>query len=199
MKYLKVVCKNTVNASPEVIKWNSWDGEHLSSVHSAYSNPRTLYSSPNNLLFLDNIKIPYLPLKLSSLVFTAQNSEFEQVSYTKNPFFLAKNSIKIFKQNHKISIVEVTYEFEANFIVSLFFPIIKRQIIKWNNTVWIEDLPLKLRRQKALEYGFKDWIGIPKKQSDRKDISRNYKTEIPVHRPKGLEQDSHPFSIIKKK
>jgi hypothetical protein len=198
MKYLKVICKNSVNANPEVIKWNSWDGEHLASVHSAYSNPKTLYSAPNNLLFFDVIKIPYLPFKISSMVYTVQNSEFEQVSYTKNLFFLAKNSIKIYQKDKK-SVVEVTYEFEANLLVSLLFPLIKKQIKKWNKTVWKEDLPLKMRRQKALEYGFIDWVGIPNKKSDRVDKSIDYKTEIPVYRPKGLEQDSHPFCIIKKK
>lgn len=199
MKYLKVFCENKVKASPEVIKWNSWDGEHLVSVHSAYSNPKTLYSAPKNSLFIDSFKIPLTPFRLRSLVYTTQNTENEQISYAKNFLFLAKNSIKVIPVSSSVTKVCVTYEFEANFIVALLFPLIKRKIKQWNKIVWDEDLPLKLRRQKALEYGFIDWVGLPNKFSDRTDKTKQYKTEIPVNRPKNLIQDNHPFCIIKRK
>lgn len=199
MRYLKVVCNNIVNASAEVVKWNSWDGEHLKSVHNAYSNPKSLYSIPGSSLFTDSFKIPFLPLRLRSFVFTAQHDDYNQVSYASNILFLAKNNIKLIPLSNCKTKVEVTYEFEANFFISLFFPIIKKMIIKWNKVVWLEDLPLKLRRQKALEYGFKDWIGLPKHIADRKDISKTYKCEIPVQRPTKLEQDNHPFYKYRRK
>lgn len=195
MKYLKVTCENVVDATPEVVKWNSWDGEHLKVVHKAYSNPKLLYSRPGFGLLVDAFKMPLLGIKLRSLVFTVQDSDESQVSYTQTPFFLAKNSITLVKLSEKKTLVKVNYEFEAGFLVSIFFPIIKRYIIKWNDTVWQEDLPLKIRRQKALEYGFVDFVGLPSKIENRVDKSLTYKCEIPVTRTSGLTEDDHVFLI----
>lgn len=195
MRLLKVVCENIVDCIPEVVKWNSWDSEHLISIHAAYSNPRLMYMRPGFGLFIDSINIPIFNFKIKTMVFTAQDTEDCQVSYCLTPFFLSKNSINVIPLEEKKTLVKVTYEFEANLLVSLAFPLIKKMIIKWNKQVWMEDLPLKLRRQKALEYGFVDFSGIPDKIENRKDKSLTYKTRIPVPKPKGLIEDSHPFFI----
>ena len=41
-------------------------------------------------------------------------------------------------------------------------------IRRWNEKVWQEDLPLKLRRQKVMRNGFVDFSGLPEKIIDRK-------------------------------
>ncbi len=197
MKQLKVVCENIVDAVPEVVKWNSWDGEHLTAVHGAYSNPKNLYSRKGMGLFLDSFKLPFLNVRLKTIVFTAQDTEDCQVTYTLTPFFLAKNSINVIALGPKRTLVRVTYEFEANAFWSLFFPLIKRMISKWNKQVWAEDLPLKLRRQKALEYGFVDFLGLPNDITQREDRSLLYRCEIPVTKTKGVVEDSHAFYIFR--
>jgi hypothetical protein len=84
-----------------------------------------------------------------------------QVSFSLTPFFIAKNSIKLIPIGEKKTKVQVTYEFSGNFFQKLFFPLFLYLIKKWNHIVWIEDLTLKIRRQKALEYGFIDFNGLP--------------------------------------
>lgn len=193
MKYLKVICENIVDAVPEVVKWNSWDGEHLKPVHGAYNEPRSLYIGNNAGFLLDSFKIPFFGIRFKTTVFTVQDSPSCQLSYTLTPFFLAKNSINVIPLAEKKTMVRVIYEFEANWFYSLFFPLIKKMIIKWNKQVWAEDLPLKLRRQKALDYGFIDFVGLPTNLEDRQDKSFTYKCEIPVTKTKGVVEDSHPF------
>jgi hypothetical protein len=197
MKILTVVCENTVDAVPEVVKWNSWDGEHLRTVHSAYATPQALMSAPGSGLFIDRFKIPVIGIRLRSMVYTAQWNDSTQISFALTPFFLAKNAIEVIPLGEKKTKVKVTYQFSGNFLQSLLFPIYKKLIQKWNKQVWLEDLPLKLRRQKALYYGFFDFQGLPESITDRQDRSTSYKCEIPVTKTRGIIEDTHPFYITK--
>lgn len=197
MKVLKVVCENFVDAKPEVVKWNSWDGEHLRTVHGAYAAPLFLMRRPGDGLFVDRFKIPFLPLRVKTLVFTTQWDNDNQISFTLTPFFVAKNTINVTEIENKRTRVRVTYEFSGNFLQCLLFPVLKIMIKKWNKVVWEEDLPLKLRRQKALEYGVVDYQGLPVDVEDRKDRSEEYKCEIPVKVTGGIMESQHPFFVKK--
>jgi hypothetical protein len=197
MRYLKVVCANEADVVPDVIKWNSWDGEHLRSVHSAYNIPLNLYCRSGLGLFIDKINIPFFPIRIKLIVFTVQATENKQISFSLIPFlFLCKNSIEIIPIEKKKTLVRVTYEYEGNFFSSILFPLLKKMTIKWNAQVWKEDLPLKLRRQKALEYGFVDFIGLPNTIEERLDKSINYKVILPVPRLNSVIEDSHKFNEL---
>lgn len=196
-KILTVVCENIVDAVPEVVKWNSWDGEHLRTVHGAYDDPIALITRPNDGLFVDKFKIPFIGVRIKTMVFTTQWDESRQVSYSLTPFFLAKNTIEVIPLSIRRTKVRVTYEFDGGFVCSLFFPIIRIMINKWNRQVWAEDLPLKLRRQKALEYGFVDFKGIPDNCESRMDKSLAYRCKIPVQKIKDIQEDRHPFHLKK--
>ena len=69
-------------------------------------------------------------------------------------------------------------------------------IPKWNKKVWLEDLPVKLRRQKVLEMGHKDFIGLPEEISHRKNHEIK-KTKLPLARPRNSSRDQHPLSKYK--
>jgi hypothetical protein len=197
MKILSVVCENIVDAVPEVVKWNSWDAEHLKTVHSAYDAPQILVSSPGLGLFIDRFKIPILGFRLKSMVFGWQMNESTQISFCLTPFFLAKNSIELIPMGGKKTKVKVTYQFCGNIFQSLLFPIYKIMIQRWNKKVWLEDLPLKLRRQKALEYGFIDFQGLPIEITERHNKSFTYKCDATVVKTKGIAESSHPFYVSK--
>ena len=69
-------------------------------------------------------------------------------------------------------------------------------IPKWNEKVWLEDLPVKLRRQKVLEMNFKDFKGLPKKISQRlRSEDDNISFKLPIPRPLNSSRDLHPLSI----
>ena len=197
MNKLEVVCENIINVVPEVIKWNQWDFEHLRSVHSSYGDPKILVSNKETIVFIDSFKIPLVGIRFKSLVYSTQWSDSVQVSFTQCILFLAKNTIEIIQLEEKLTKVKVTYEVTGNFFQSLLFPIYKILFKKWNATVWKEDLPLKIRRQKALEYGFQDFEGIPFNINQRKDRSVNYKCNLPVPRVKNISELNHIFYITK--
>jgi hypothetical protein len=197
VKLLKVICENEVDAVPEVVKWNSWDAEHLRTVHSAYSQPASLISSPGTGLFIDSIRIPVFGFRLQTMVYTTQWNDSTQVSYSLSPFFLAKNTIEVLPLAPKRTRVRVTYEFSGNALQALLFPLVERLIRRWNRQVWAEDLPLKLRRQKALEYGFEDFRGLPDALSSRVDKSLTYRSHIPVIRTRDIAEGRHPFYLEK--
>jgi hypothetical protein len=197
MKNMIVTCENIVNTVPEVIKWNQWDFEHLKSVHSAYENPKILVSNKETIVFIDNFKIPLIGIRLKSLVYSTQWSDKIQITFTQTILFLAKNTIELTQLGEKKTKVKVTYELTGNIFQSLLFPIYKILLQKWNSNVWIEDLPLKLRRQKALEYGFQDFKGLPSNIDERKDISSTYKCDLPVPRVKNIIETNHIYYINK--
>lgn len=190
----RVTCENIVDCVPDVVKWNSWDIEHLKVIHKSYSNPLYLLVSPGQMLFVDSFNIPVLNFKIKSMVFSMQWDSNTQVSFSLTPFFIAKNTIKLIPIEEKKTKVQVTYEFSGNFFQKLFFPLFLYLIKKWNHTVWIEDLILKIRRQKALEYGFIDFNGLPEKLIDRHDLSTSYiQSEIPVKINIEIEEFKHVF------
>ena len=71
-------------------------------------------------------------------------------------------------------------------------PFLKIMIPKWNEQVWKEDLPVKLRRQKVIDLNFKDFVGLPDKINKR-SYNGNYKLSLPIPRPKNSSRDKHPL------
>ena len=71
---------------------------------------------------------------------------------------------------------------------------------KWNEKVWQEDYPIKMRRQKVLDMNFRDFKGLPEKISQRmKKNENNNSFRLPIPRPINSTRDQHPFSIKFKK
>ena len=73
-------------------------------------------------------------------------------------------------------------------------------IPKWNEKVWLEDLPIKIRRQKVLNMNFKDFEGLPEKINEReKNKNENLSFKLPLPRPKNSSRDRHPLAFNFKK
>ena len=90
----------------------------------------------------------------------------------------------------------MNYKFHLNGWKKILRPILRYLIPIWNKKVWIEDLPVKLRRQKVLQMGHKDFIGLPTDISERKNHEIK-KTKLPIPRPRNSSRDLHPLSKLK--
>ena len=90
-------------------------------------------------------------------------------------------------------LVEVNYKFKFTGLQILLYPLIKFLIPKWNRRTWLEDLPLKERRQKVLKLNFKDFRGLPD-DVDERVYDGEVKFNIPVPRPKSSTRDLHPLN-----
>jgi hypothetical protein len=170
-----------VNASKDVALWNTWDHEHLYYVHKQFGDSKIIFENKNLAVIHTKMKIPFLPISFNS-IHTLINLNDNNVKVIDTMPFgviadvlmeyipVTKNRTKLI--NH--------YKITAP---TIFFPIkkfIPFFIKKWNKTNWNEDMPLKLRRMKAISLGFRDFHGIPKKNISRE----SYRFSLPIPRLK---------------
>lgn len=183
---------NIIECSPTVIWWNYWDLDHLDVVHPGYVASKILFEKDNVSLQYHTLSIPLIPfLRVKTMDFSVQvdNTRMENYAFLFN--VPIKTTVTVEQLDEKKSKIIVNYKFELTGWKKLFSPILNHLIPKWNERVWMEDLPIKLRRQKALELGFKDWIGLPLKVSERHGEIPELK--LPIKRFKNSPRDGHPF------
>jgi hypothetical protein len=185
---------NEVEASVECCKWNSWDGDHLSHVHGSYSEPKFLYEDKNFGVFRDEMVIPIFKIPISVMAFVAQATDDTIISYTQIIGILANNTIKFEKLNESRTRINTTYRFEVPWFLGFLGPMLCRMAKSHNAKIWLEDLPLKLRRQQALNLGFVDYKGLPKRLSHRRLSATEKKSNGPLKRLNRGSTDAHPFA-----
>ena len=114
-----------------------------------------------------------------------------QILWWPRPYYCGMPKIEeITKDSCKIT---MNYKFHLNGWKKILSPLLKYLIPIWNKKVWLEDLPVKLRRQKVLEMGHRDFIGLPNDISERKGHEIK-KTKLPLARPRNSSRDQHPLS-----
>ena len=191
---LEVEISKKVNCSKEIAKWNYWDHEHLDVVHGGYSSVDTLYDADNFCFNYTRIKIPVIPfLSTMTPLFLVQHDEFTQFTYAIQFGVVSRTTIKIKELTKSSCEITMNYRFHLNGWKKILYPILKYLIPKWNKKVWLEDLPVKLRRQKVLEMGHRDFIGLPDDISLRENHEIR-KTRLPLARPRNSSRDQHPLS-----
>lgn len=193
---LEVSIDKTIECSKEVAQWNYWDHEHLDIVHSSYSQSDILYDKKNFLFRIDSIKIPFIPfVKFMTPIFMVQHDEDTTVTYAIQFGVLSKTTITIKSLEKSKCKINMNYQFHLKGWKKILKPILKKLIPVWNERVWLEDYPIKIRRQKVLDMNFKDFVGLPKDVKDR--MSQEYKKELklPIPRPKNSTRDRHPLKI----
>jgi hypothetical protein len=193
-KVLEINIKKEIKCSKNVAFWNYWDHEHLDVVHQGYKKSDILYDKNNFLFRLDSIKIPFVPfLNFTTPIFMVQHNESVLFTYAVQIGVLSKTTITITEIESDTCRIEMNYKFYLNGWRIILKPFLKKLIPKWNEKVWKEDLPVKLRRQKMLNLGFKDFTGLPKSISDRVKKDKNNELRLPIRRPKNSTRDRHPL------
>ena len=182
-----------VNCSKEVAFWNYWDHEHLEVVHDGYSKSDILYDKKEFMFRVDQVKLPLLSfLKPMTPIFTVQHDENIMITYAIQFNVLSKTTINIKSLDKKKCEINMNYKFYLNSWRKLLKPILKILVPKWNEKVWLEDLPIKLRRQKVIDMNFKDFTGLPEKIEDR-NFTGNNNLRLPLPRLKNSSRDQHPL------
>tara|TARA_B110000438_G_scaffold278372_1_gene301866 strand:+ start:221 stop:811 length:591 start_codon:yes stop_codon:yes gene_type:complete len=190
---LEVEVEKTINCSKSIAFWNYWDHEHLDIVHAGYSKSDIMYDSNNFLFRIDRIRIPIFSfMSIKTPVFMVQHDENTLFTYAIQYGFESKTTITIEEIDKNNCKINMNYKFHVEGWRIIFKPILKSLIKKWNERVWIEDLPIKLRRQKMLEMNFMDFHGLPINSSERYNgIIKDLK--LPIVRPKNSSRDQHIF------
>lgn len=191
---LEVNNEKIAECSAEVAKWNYWDQEHLDIVHDGYVRSDCLYEKDNIFFATHYIKAPLIPfIIIQTPIFLVQHDERTMYSIVQQLGIISKTTITIDPINDNCCKINMNYKFYLNGWRKILRPILKKLIPIWSEKVYKEDLPIKIRRQKFLSYGFKDFVGMPELK-DRKEVSIK-KTILPVKRPKKSANNQHPLKV----
>ena len=185
-----------VDCSKEVAFWNYWDHEHLDVVHDGYTKSNIMYDKNNFMFRIDEIKIPMLGfLKPMTPIFTVQHDDNTMITFAIQFGVLSKTTININSINSRKCQINMNYRFYLNSWRKILRPMLKILVPRWNEKVWLEDLPIKLRRQKIVDMNFKDFSGLPENIEDR-EFSGNHNLRLPIPRFKNSTRDLHPLKKI---
>ena len=153
--------KKIAPVSKNVCLWNTWDHEHLHFVHKQFRSAHMMFESPHCAILKTKVSIPIIPIPMSCThcLFQLENQDVQVIDFL--PFGVTSKLKMEFREidSKKTELIN-TYQLEFPFI---FFPlkfILKKIINKWNANNWEEDMPLKIRRQEAVDLGFRDFKGI---------------------------------------
>ena len=190
---LEINIEKYIDCSKEVAQWNYWDHEHLDVIHGAYNKSDILYDKNNFMFRIDLIKIPFVPFKFTTPIFMVQHDENTTITYAIQFSVLSKTTITILSLEKSKCKINMNYKFYLNGWRRILKPLLKKLIPIWNEKVWLEDYPVKIRRQKVLDMNFKDFVGLPNNIKDRLNLNLNKDFKLPIPRPKNSSRDRHPL------
>lgn len=188
MKIVERDFENLVDVSAAVVWWNHWDHEHLTVVHKNYTDAKLLHESENVVVQLVSYRLPLFSWITSNSMGTVICNERKDGGGTFQQFnqgllgIPSVSTIQVEALGDDRCVVRTNYKFFLSGWRKLLAPILYRMMAKWNNQVWLEDLPLKLRRQKMLRHGFVDFVGMPERVEDRKSVGP-LELRVPLARP----------------
>ncbi len=182
-KILEFNYDKIVDCSSSVAFWNYWDHEHLEVVHGGYDNFKILYEEKDLVFSVRDVNLPIVGLKVTTPMFMKQLTKNQLVACATQFGVLSKTTVSINDLEKDKCEINVNYKFYLKGWRKILQPILKLLVPIWFNKVWLEDLPLKKRRQKVLRYGFKDFVGLPKNIEDRKNEDV-FDLKLPIPRPK---------------
>ncbi len=195
MKVVQREFSQEIDVAAAVALWNYWDGEHLTVVHQGYTAARVLHEDKRLGVSLLEFRVPLLSfLKSHGLSTVLLTEELPDGGAEFKNFNLGLLSIPSVTTIRVTSLgpdrcrIEMRYRFFLRWPFSLFAPVLHELMAKWNHQVWLEDLPLKLRRQKVLRHGFQDFVGMPDRVSERRNDAP-LRVKMPVPRPPGSPLD----------
>lgn len=169
MRVVEQAFTRHVDAGRAAVLWNYWDHEHLVVVHANYTDARVIYENDTMAALLLVFRLPVFSfLKSQSLNVMIQHSP--NVLKAVNTGLLGipvLTTVRIAEDRPDHCRLVISYRVFLLGWKVLLAPLVQRMLPMWNERVWREDLPLKVRRQKVLRLGFKDFYGLPANISDR--------------------------------
>jgi hypothetical protein len=186
----------------EVVMWNYYDHEHLVGTHYKYYNgTRVLAERDDWSLVVRSKRMPLLPFYTAGVGFQYMDGNtMKSFHQDQLGFILEMEALFEDMPNDRCS-VTVTYRIQAHPIFKLFDSYFKKLFKGWFWATWEEDAPMRLRRWKVHNLGFKDFSGIehinkklPKPQPfdpGKYEFVPPIRKSSPIRTPNGIER---PFN-----
>jgi len=183
---LSLTCVREMDCPKEVVMWNYYDHEHLVGTHRKYyERARILAERDDWALVYRRKKMPLLPLYTSGIGLQYLKDPHTMRTFHKDSIgFLLEQDTHFEDLPADRCRVTVTYRISVHPLFKFFEPLFHHLFRSWFDEVWAEDAPMRLRRWKVYQLGFKDFSGIDyinRKQPkpERFDVPR-YEFKPPV-------------------
>lgn len=172
-----------------IVVWNYFDHEHVVGTHyKSYESIRVLAEQDNWCFAERYFKLPMIPFKVTSRNFSvmtdAHHMKSIHIGLFGSTYIQDYEFVEIDSGRCKV-ILESRIEVPA--IVHFFLkPFFEKFTVKWFFGTWDEDHPMRLRRWKVWNLGFKNFQGIDyinKKTAKPEGLgneNRPYPVELPV-------------------
>ena len=185
MKIVEREFTREIPASAAAVLWNYWDHEHLYVVHKNYTKAYVVYEDNRMAVYLLTFRLPVFSfLKSESLNIQVQSDPETVKIFNAGLFGMPSYTTVTVKEIKKdYCILTMKYKFILTGWKKILAPFLPAMVTKWNQTVWEEDHPVKMRRHKVMRLGFQDFIGLPNKIEDR-FFEGEIPFELPVKRHK---------------
>ena len=145
----------------EVVMWNYYDHEHLVGTHYKYYNAtRVLAERDDWSLVVRGKRMPLLPFYTSGIGFQYMDGNTMKSFHQDTIGFMLEMEAFFEDLPNDRCAVTVTYRINTHPIFKLFDPFFQKLFKKWFWATWEEDAPMRLRRWKVHQLGFKDFSGI---------------------------------------
>ena len=192
---LEKTLERNIEVSKAVVLWNYFDHEHLDVVHGGYNEAHVLFEKGNYFVNIYKVKFPFIPFFYFKFpVFGFMEDEDTYVNYSFQFGIDSKLTVSVNEIKKDYCKIKMNYKFNLVGLRIIFNPLLKLMVSRWNEKVWMEDMPVKTRRQMVLRMGFKDFYGLPDKIEDR-FFEDTLKVELPIKRPRHSTRDRHPLKL----
>lgn len=171
-----------VDAAAAAVWWNYWDHEHLVVVHKNYTDAKILYENDKMGALLLTYKLPIFSwMKSQSLNIIIKHTDEVIKAINVGIFGVpVVTTVTIVETRLDHCRIEISHKFFLMGWKQILKPLLEVMAPRWNERVWQEDLPLKLRRSKVMRLGFKDFYGLPAKWEDRHQEGKLKFVRIPL-------------------
>ena len=158
---LTLQCSGEMDCPKEVVMWNYYDHEHLVGTHyKYYSHARILAERDDWALVLRTKKMPFLPLYTSGIGLQYIDKNVMRTFHKDGLGFLLEQATVFEDLPDNRCKVTVTYTINTHPIFKLLEPVFHHLFRGWFQEVWGEDAPMRLRRWKMHQLGFKNFSGL---------------------------------------
>jgi hypothetical protein len=192
-----------MDCSKEVVIWNYFDHEHVVGTHYKYYNKFNIVAEKDDWTLVERFyRLPIIGLKTSSYGFMFMESPnlIRSIQFGKIGLVLDQ-TIHLTDIGPDRCLVATEYRLKAPFFFKLLAPLWKSITDRWFINTWDEDAPMRLRRQKVWNLGFRDFVGIDyvnqkKPQPEGVPSNRPYPVQLPVPKTKGRKDGEYerPFA-----
>ena len=158
---LSLECSREMDCPKEVVIWNYYDHEHLVGTHHKYYNQaRILAERGDWALVYRKKKMPFLPFYTAGIGLQYMDGNIMRTFHKDSLGFLLEQETRFEDLPGDRCRVTVKYEINTRWFFKPFEPLFKKLFRSWFDEVWAEDAPMRLRRWKVYQLGFKDFSGV---------------------------------------